>query len=155
MSQQFALLDDAKIDQPSQHHGADISFVVPFSNGVAFSDIEAALINRKLPIVSTWPKREIQGETWLPTANKRLTPVGDIYTKLKPREIGHVSVHDVVKVNESWVLHGKIHYTGGNNVRHTILKPFELIVQTLDRVRGEKNSGRTLHQIVKVMTGPL
>lgn len=155
MTHQLALLGtDENRNSIDQYHGAKLQFEIPFSEDLALDEIEQALVSLEIPIVCSWPKRAMSPGQWLPNQKHRSAVIGDIYTKLAPKEIGVFKVDTLVKVNKSWVLHGRIHYRGGHGVNHRILTPFKLVVQSYDRVRGDRDSGQVLHRITKLITGP-
>ena len=156
MQQITALLDDEfAVDSCSQHHGAEIQLHIDHSAGMTEKAIWEALSSDSLAIYTGWPKRTLDEPQWLPSTHQRSAKLTDIYSRLKPRKIGQVSVLELVKVNDSWVLHGKIHYDGGHITNHAILQPFRLIVQSMDKVRGQPTEGRVLVKISKVRTDPL
>jgi hypothetical protein len=150
------LLDlDVKESSSVNAHDAEVALPIAHSSGCTEDGLWEMLATDPLSIETGWPKREMNNPKWLPTTRDRSASVLDIYTHLKPKKIGHVSVLGFVKVNDSWVLHGRISYVGGHFLNHAILKPLNLVVHTKDIVRDDCNSGRVLIEIVKVRTDPL
>ncbi|MCY1286205.1 hypothetical protein D9M68_18570 [compost metagenome] len=155
--QQSTMLLDVGTDgiNSVQGHDAEISLQIAHSEGFTEDELWECLVDDPLPIETGWPKRQLPDHKWLPSAQNRSASVADIYAHLKPKKIGYVSVHGFVKVNDLWVLHGRISYIGGHLLNHAALQPMRLIVHTKDIDRTDRASGRILVNIVKVRTDPL
>jgi hypothetical protein len=156
MQQSIALLDDdLNVGSRFQAHDSEVELQIDGSEGFTEEQLWECLKEDPLPIMTGWPKRRLAEHPWLPSTQDRSATISDIYAHLKPKKIGHVSVHGFVKVNELWVLHGRVQYVGGHLLNHSALKPFRLTVHLKDIDPLDASLGRTLVNIVKVRTDPL
>lgn len=151
MQQQAVLFNDE--DVIDQHHGADVYLPVANAEGLDLNDLTGMLNGNTLPLMVGWPNRDIKIPDWL-ADDPKAARVFDVYTRLKPRRIGHLYILRFVKRNDSWLLHGRIQYDGKEMVNHLILKPFRLVTQEVDRDRNDRKSGRVLVGFVCAKADP-
>lgn len=137
-----------------QRHGAEV--YLPIANSVDLSedDMHGMLVSYDLPLLVSWPKRNLNVPMWLPDMKTRLAKVVDCYDHLPPKHIGHLQVLGFVKVNESWVLHGKIQYKWGDILNHSVLKPIHLVTLEKNKVRDDPGEGRQTCGIIRAKTDP-
>lgn len=126
-------------------HGSKIELLIPGSDGMTVDEIHSAVSKHYIPIYTLWPKRQALEENAIVT---------DIYTVMQPYLLGGLTNCRPVKVNDSWILHGTLDYYGRDQVDPDALDSIEMIVNSIDRVRGDRNSGRILTSIEKLVFTP-
>lgn len=142
---QLAILD---LDQnPSESnnkgHGNEITLDILHSEKMSLNELVGVLKDVDLPVFCSYPKREFgQGN------------VIDIYDRFKPTQIGVFHVLGIVKVNDSWVLHGKVAYAQAEHINVDVLGPMKLIVKSVSSDRSDDTSERKLIEISKVAITP-
>jgi len=97
-----------------------------------------------LKIFSSWPTRDLGHKASLV----------DLYDHRPPIHIGELECKGFVKVNGSWVLHGVIHYKGGDALDSSILKTLSLVTLTIDVDRTDRSKGRKVIGIDRVLARP-
>jgi len=153
---QLAILD---LDQnPSESnnrgHGNEITLDILHSEKMSLNELVGVLKDVDLPVFCSYPKREFRQGNAIPHVGHRTATIHDIYDRFKPTQIGVFHVLGIVKVNDSWVLHGKVTYAQAEHINVDILGPMKLIVKSVSSDRSDDTSERKLIEISKVAITP-
>lgn len=144
MNTQISLLQEAPVHAAHYAHQAHVSLPIPLTEGLDEAAVMGLLVEKKIPLLAEWPERDFGHEPALI----------DLYRRRKPITVGYIKYSGLVKVEESWVLHGTIHYMAGEFVKADAFASMHLSVMSLDIDRNDKAKGRTPVRITKVIGIP-
>lgn len=146
MSEQLMLLNEQVPAEPEYlAEGSVVQLPVAYSEGLSKDEIEAILETDKLPILITWPKRDL-------AEHKQVI---DLYARRKPVQIGNLELHALVKVEEKWVLHATVRYLDGYLINHKCLDSIDLLVTSVDLDPNDRSKGRKVIGLSKALVHPV
>jgi hypothetical protein len=137
---EITIFDAADVFANAPAHNRNVSIGLPDGMGICDESAGELVPVDFMPIYMNWPKRDWGDE-----------PIGEFYSKLKPRQIGLFEVSALVKENEKWVLHGKVLWNGGDRLDNSQLTSPYPIIQSVDIVRGDPTQGRRAIRLDRLM----
>ncbi|MNO12960.1 hypothetical protein D3C76_25800 [compost metagenome] len=137
------IYDAAEVLTTAPAHGQHVNVPIPDTANLPVEEVYELLPPGPLLIFSTWPKRK-----WAQLK------VGDIYDRLRPRQVGVFEIGGLVNGNEGWVLHGRVYYLDGVKTNHLRLTPPHLVVLSVDIERGDPSQGRRAFQLDRILVSP-
>lgn len=145
--------------EPNSPHAfddqAEVMLPLDSVEGMGEEEIKKLVKKDSLPIFVEWPVRNFpKPVTWYGNG-KLYGVIIDLYRHLKPKQIGVLSVHGVVKVNGSYKLHGTIHYYGGRLLDPNRISTMRAVLMSCSLGFEEHPDDRVPMMFHKVIATPI
>lgn len=146
MSEQLMLLNEVTPTNPEfLEAGSMVELPIAYSDGMSREEIETILEKPALPLLITWPKRDLADHK----------QVIDLYARRKPVQIGNLELYALVKVEEKWVLHATVRYLEGYLINHRCMDSIDLLVNSIDLDPSDRSKGRKVIGLSKALVHPV
>lgn len=133
---------------------AEVMLPLDSIEGMDEAEVQKLIKNNVIPIFVEWPVRHFPKPTTWYGNGKMYGVVIDLYRRLKPKQIGVLSAHGVVKVNGSYKLHGTILYYAGRGIDATRINSLRAVLMSCSLGFQEHPDDRVPMMFHKVVATP-